>query len=148
MPNSNVSRKRRRHKTRRNSYLAIEQQLVLRFLELLNLVKLFHWKTHSYAAHKASDELYEKLNEHIDTFIEVLLGKIGNRVNLTMVRHLPLHDYPSQSALQNKIMQYKSFLVDLNDDPVLKRMSNSDLFNIRDEILGDLNQFLYLLSFS
>jgi hypothetical protein len=26
-------------------------------------------------------------------------------------------------------------------------MSNSDLYNIRDEILGDLNQTLYLLTF-
>jgi hypothetical protein len=26
-------------------------------------------------------------------------------------------------------------------------MTNTDLLNIRDEILGDLNQFLYLLTF-
>jgi hypothetical protein len=26
-------------------------------------------------------------------------------------------------------------------------MTNTDLLNIRDEILGDMNQFLYLLSF-
>jgi hypothetical protein len=29
----------------------------------------------------------------------------------------------------------------------LRTMSNSDLFNIRDEILSDLNKFLYLLTF-
>ena len=27
-------------------------------------------------------------------------------------------------------------------------MSNTDLFNIRDTILGDMNQFLYLLTFN
>jgi len=26
-------------------------------------------------------------------------------------------------------------------------MTNTDLLNIRDEILGDMNQFLYLLTF-
>jgi hypothetical protein len=38
-------------------------------LEMIMMVKLFHWKTHSYATHKATDELYSKLNEHVDQFI-------------------------------------------------------------------------------
>jgi hypothetical protein len=29
----------------------------------------------------------------------------------------------------------------------MKLMSNSDLLNIRDEILADMNKFLYLLTF-
>ena len=49
--------------------------LITIFLNLLNNVKIYHWKTRSYAVHKATDELYEKLNEQIDQFVEVLLGK-------------------------------------------------------------------------
>ena len=59
-----------------------EGSIIVKFLETLNLVKLYHWKTRSYAIHKATDELYTKLNLHIDSFVEVLLGKQGNRINL------------------------------------------------------------------
>ena len=52
-----------------------QQEITVKFMEMLMMVKLYHWKTHSFATHKATDELYAKLNEHIDTFIEVLLGK-------------------------------------------------------------------------
>jgi DNA-binding ferritin-like protein len=108
---------------------------------------LFHWKTHSYATHKATDELYASLNEHIDSFIEVLLGKTGSRIDLMNNRTIKLIDLNSQEQLKSKIMSLKSYLVDLDNSKALSTMSNSDLFNIRDEILGDLNKFLYLLTF-
>ncbi len=52
------------------------------FLELLNMIKLYHWKTRSYAQHEATDKLYESLNKHIDEFIEVLIGKYSKRIHL------------------------------------------------------------------
>ena len=42
---------------------------------------------------------------------------------------------------------FKTYLVGLNENSALKGMTNTDLFNIRDTILGDMNQFLYLLTF-
>ncbi len=114
---------------------------------MLMMVKLFHWKTHSYATHKATDGLYDSLNEHIDNFIEVLLGKTGSRIDLMNKKTISLIDLNSQESLKSKIASLKSYLVGLNNNKALKTMSNSDLFNIRDEILGDLNKFLYLLTF-
>ena len=35
-------------------------------LHLLNVVKIYHWKTLSYPTHKATDGLYEELNGTID----------------------------------------------------------------------------------
>jgi len=125
-----------------------EQQVVVKFLTMLNTVKLYHWKTYSYATHKATDELYSSLNKHIDTFIEVLLGKTGDRVNLTGTRSISLKDYTSVEQFKREVNDFKGYLVSLNGNPALKSMSNSDLYNIRDEILGDLNQFLYLLTFN
>lgn len=52
------------------------------FLEVLNMVKLYHWKTHSFAQHKATDDLYSKLNDHMDRFVEVLLGKDASRIKM------------------------------------------------------------------
>ena len=133
----------------RSSYTLNEfqKEVTIVFLEMLMMVKLFHWKTYSYATHKATDELYESLNEHIDKFIEVLLGKTGLRIDLMSNRTITLLDLNSQEVLKSKIAAFKSYLVGLDNNKALSTMSNSDLLNIRDEILGNLNQFTYLWTF-
>ena len=130
-----------------NSLATFEKQITCLFLEMLMMVKLFHWKTTSYATHKATDELYEKLNENIDEFIEILLGKTNSRINLTKNKKIRLIDLSSPNELKREVEKFKKYLVDLNKNSVMKKMSNTDLFNVRDTILGHLNQFLYLLSF-
>ena len=131
----------------KNDLQHFEQEVVVKFLQMLNIVKLFHWKTHSYATHKATDELYTNLNATIDSFVEVLLGKHGDRVNLTHVKHIPIKDFTSQNDFKKELESFKNYLVALNDNKALKSMSNSDLYNIRDEILANINQILYLLTF-
>jgi len=133
-----------------------EQKIVVKFLEILNCVKLYHWKTYSYATHKATDDLYSKLNENFDQFVETLLGKgsasfLGKgaeRVNLMGVKQLSLHDCDSHKNFQSEMEEFKSYLVDLDNEKAMQLMSNTDLFNIRDEIMGNVNQFLYLFTFN
>jgi DNA-binding ferritin-like protein len=142
------TRRNRKQKSCKNMNLKFEQNIVIKFLEVLNTVKLYHWKTHSYAAHKATDELYSKLNENIDHFIEVLLGKCGNRISLEHVKHILLKDFNHENQMMREMTDFKSFLVGM--DTQLKQMggmTNSDLFNIRDEMLSNVNQFLYLMTF-
>ena len=124
-----------------------QKEITVIFLEMLLLIKLYHWKTYSYATHKATDDLYSKLNENTDKFIEILLGKSGNRTNLTNQKSIKLIDLTSPEALKREIEAFKGYLVSLNENKTMKLMSNTDLYNIRDEILGNLNQFLYLLTF-
>ena len=123
-----------------------QSEITCKFLEMLIMVKLYHWKTQSYAQHKATDELYSKLNENIDTFIEVLLGKTETRTNLLKKTTISLIDLSSKEQLKTQINDFKVYLVNLTDNKFIMKMSNTDLLNIRDEILGDLNQFLYLLT--
>jgi len=139
------SRKNRMNNS--SSLSAFQKQITVVFLEMLMMVKLFHWKTYSYATHKATDKLYEELNENMDKFIEVLLGKSGSRIDLMSNKTIKLIDLQSQEELKSKIMMLKSYFVGLDNNKALRSMSNSDLFNIRDEILANLNQFLYLLTF-
>jgi len=124
-----------------------EREVVVKFLEMLNTIKLYHWKTYSYATHKATDELYSKLGENVDKFVEILLGKAQNRTNLLDVKNIRLFDMKTPEEFKSAIEEYKFYLVNLNKNKAMNLMSNSDLFNIRDEILGDLNQFLYLYTF-
>tara|TARA_B100000925_G_C21933935_1_gene441499 strand:+ start:229 stop:642 length:414 start_codon:yes stop_codon:yes gene_type:complete len=114
------------------------------FLEMLNTVKLYHWKTYSYAKHNATDALYKDLNKYIDEFIEVLLGKRGTRIpNFSC--NIKLENTSSNEIFKKKVFKYRDFLTSMNEsfDP----HADSDLLNIRDEILGAINQFLYLLTF-
>ena len=46
---------KRTHSELTNKYT--QQRIVTMFLQMLNTVKLYHWKTSSYAQHKATDEL-------------------------------------------------------------------------------------------
>jgi len=132
---------------RKNVLKNFQREITVKFLEILLMIKLFHWKTTSYATHKATDELYASLNKNIDDFIEVLLGKSGSRTDLLSNKNIALIDLNSQEQLKSKIDSIKGYLVGLNSNKALSTMSNSDLFNIRDEILSDLNKFLYLLTF-
>lgn len=122
----------------------LKSKIVKTFLEMLNLVKLYHWKTHSYAEHKATDELYDKLNNNVDKFIEVLLGKDQSRIKLVSLR-MDLIEAETTKNIKSKVHEYREFLTDM--DRILDHKKDSDLLSIRDDILADMNQFLYLLSF-
>jgi hypothetical protein len=151
MSKNRTTRKNRNalNKTQSNrvSFQKFQKEITVVFLEMLLMVKLYHWKTSSYATHKATDDLYTKLNSNIDNFIEVLLGKTGIRTNLMGNKSFRLIDLNSQEELKREVEAFKGFLVTLNDNKFMKIMANTDLYNIRDSILGDMNQFLYLLTF-
>ena len=124
------------------------QNIVTMFLQMLNTVKLYHWKTSSYAQHKATDKLYSGLNDSIDTFVEIMLGKNGgSRLDLTGTKSIPLMAYTDITDFKREVEKYKDFLIGMSNDTALCADSNSDLMNTRDEILGQLNQFTYLLTF-
>ena len=144
-----AKRKISRNKTMRkkSSSSSFEKEIVVKFMEMLLMVKLFHWKTHSYATHKATDDLYGSLNDHMDKFVEVLLGKSGDRINLMKHKTISLNDLDSQEKLKSNIESFKKYLISLNKHSLMMSTENTDLMNIRDEILEDMNKFLYLLTF-
>ena len=132
-------------KNRKNISNEHKSHVVRIFLEILNVVKLYHWKTKSYAQHKATDELYAKLNEHVDTFVEILLGKDESRIKM-LEKKTHLSDYSNKTDFKQRIYEFRDFLIDMNSHFDTSR--DTDLLNVRDEILGDINQFLYLLTFN
>lgn len=122
--------------------------IVPTFLHMLNTVKLYHWKTTSFATHKATDELYGSLNSKLDEFVEVMLGKdeLGGRARLLNVPVIKLDTFSNNASFKKQIEIYKTFLLHLSEDPVFSALMNTDLLAIRDEILADFNKFLYLLT--
>ena len=152
-----VKTRKRNSFGRIKSSLHLHQQIVIRFLEILNTIKLYHWKTHSYATHKATDELHGKIQANVDTFVETMLGieaarqgttrqgNQGARINLTNVKSISLKDFNNVNDFKREITGFAHYLVSLDNTSI---KSSSDLITIRDELLQDVNQFLYLLTFS
>ena len=113
-------------------------------LESLIMIKLFHWKTHSFSGHKATDDLYAALNGHMDNFVEVLMGKMaGTRADFLSTKSIKLVDLSNKKQLVGRVNSIISHLTKMEK---VVPMPATDLLNIRDEILGDLNKFLYLLT--
>jgi len=135
-----------RRKTVKNVKISNENKshIVKVFIEILNMVKLYHWKTRSYSQHKATDDLYENLNKNIDTFVEIMLGKGEDRIRM-IEKRIDLLDESNTRDFKQRVYEYREFLIDMN--LYFDAHKDSDLLNVRDEILGDINQFLYLLTF-
>jgi len=110
---------------------------------MLNTIKLYHWNTHSFSQHKATDELHEHLSENVDKFVEVLLGKTESRIK-HIQRKIPISNVQTPARFKAQIYQYREYLIGMNK--CLDQKRDTDLLNIRDEILGDINQLLYLLT--
>jgi len=85
------------------------------------------------------------MSENIDTFVETMLGKQGNRVDLSRMKNISLCDVKNIEQLKLEMNKFKVFLVNL-EQKLNHNMSNTDLLNIRDELLGNVNHFLYLLT--
>ena len=121
-----------------------EKELVCRFLEILHAIKLFHWRTTSYAIHKATCELHANLSGNIDSFVEIMIGKNGVRIDMSGSKTMDLFNCSTPEQLKELVQEFKKELIDMNAK--MDNSINSDLLNIRDEMIGQINQFLYLLT--
>ena len=122
-----------------------KNNVVIFFLTMLNTIKMYHWQTFSYPQHKATDELYASIGDLTDKFVEVLLGKSNSRFALPTSFTLKVDNFTNTNKLVSQVEKYKKMLVNI-ESYLPRGMSNTDLLNIRDELLGDLNKFLYLLT--
>ena len=125
-------------KNKKNAYTP--SNIIITFLEILNTIKLFHWKTKQYSIHKATDDLYSSIQQHMDAFIEQLMGTLDSRIKMT-TKTIPLCDCDKVESFKIRILNFKKYLENLS-----LPSKYSDLYTIRDELLGEVNKFIYLYS--
>ena len=128
--------------------------IITPLLTILNQIKIYHWQTNSFAEHKSLDGAYEALEEQIDEFVEAYQGVFGRvrAASGSFVFQLenlqtevdPQEGESESTNLQGKIDQWIAYLKSFSNDELLK--DKTDLLNIRDEMLGTLNQLKYLLT--
>jgi hypothetical protein len=116
--------------------------IMIRLIQAKQQYQIFHWQTNSYSEHKAFDSIYDSLGDLVDKFMEVYMGKYG-RIILSDDFSFNLKNYNQDNPITftNEFIQFLS-----NDIPYSLEEKDTDLFNIRDEMLGNLNQLKYLLT--
>ena len=122
----------------------ISIMIVTNLLTLHNQLKIHHWQTKSYAEHQALGGAYDEFSGLIDEFIEVFMGKYG-RIESRDGFKIELENYKDISPT-DFADKYVDYLV--NELPKSLEKSDTDLFNIRDEMLAQLNKLKYLLTLS
>ena len=119
-------------------------EIVHLMMTLRNQVKLYHWQTMSFPRHKATDDLVTKLDTNIDQFVEVYVGKYGRPKLTGKNSSIRLRNHSDKEAVALLREAVAWLTTDLKK--YLKK-GDTDLFNIRDTIVADLNQTLYLFTF-
>ena len=120
--------------------------IITNHLTIQNQFRVYHWQTQkkqgSFAQHEAFGKAYEALDPLIDDFVEVyqgkkgaLMGKNGFTVNLENLSD----DY--LVFIDEAIQYFTTYL-----PQSLDQNTDTDLLNIKDEMLAILNQTKYRLN--
>ena len=117
-------------------------EIVILLVQIQTQFKMLHWQTDSFSGHKAFGEVYDSLGELIDEFVEVCMGKHG-RPSFSGGYQITGEDI-SEMELDTFISQTCEFLVSLTE--VYNPKEDSDLLNLRDEMLSQINKLKYLLT--
>jgi hypothetical protein len=118
---------------------------ITNLLTIQNQFKVYHWQTQkkpgSYAQHIAFGTAYDELTPLIDDFVEifqgkrgVLMGRDGFTINLQNLDDTP-------NVFIDEFVNYLTQSV----PQALDSTADTDLLNIRDEMLAILNQTKYRL---
>ncbi|NBO99421.1 MAG: hypothetical protein EBU90_04740 [Proteobacteria bacterium] len=118
------------------------ENIVQVFFHMTTTIKLYHWQTQVYSRHVATDGLLTQLHQLIDQFVETYIGRyrrpdFGGKLDLEI-------EELTESSAQETLKYYIRFLK--TKVPMYLKEDDTDLLNIRDEIVGVLNRTLYLFT--
>jgi hypothetical protein len=113
------------------------------FLKVQSQLRILHWQSHSFSEHKALGKAYDGLDPLIDSFVETYMGKYGKRVAGDFTISLSNYDKAKPLMVLSAFGNYLQ-----NDLPNSLSENDSDLLNIRDEMLSIVNTTKYLLTLS
>lgn len=101
---------------------------------MLHVLKTYHWQTHSYAEHMATDRIHGELSALTDKFVEAWMGRRDFRLPAAMT--LRVQCYASPAAFLAQMRRYRVGLERLRLEP--------ELANVRDELVAALDTLFYL----
>lgn len=114
----------------------IISDVVTRLLYLLMQVRIFHWQTTSHAQHEAFGKFYDSVNALLDEFVEAFQGRYERIMYNDSIVLKNINEVDINATLER--------VVDILVNEM--EIEDTDLLNIRDEILGAVNKLKYLLT--
>jgi hypothetical protein len=113
------------------------------FFNMREQIKVYHWQTHSFSQHKATDELLDALDKTIDEYVEIYMGKYGRPRISARSNTVRIQNMNSKMAVR-----FVKGCIAYIEGPLVKKLKPTDtaLINLRDEMLGDLTKVLYLFT--
>jgi hypothetical protein len=120
----------------------MKEEFILKLVQIQAQFRFLHWQTMGDAKHQAYGKIYSSLDDSIDEFTETMMGKYG-RPEFEPEFSISFQDIKSLSV-QNFMDGICEFLVSMSDQ--LDSRYDTDLLNLRDEMLGNINKLKYLLT--
>ena len=109
------------------------------FFTIKFINKLYHWNTTSYPRHIASDRFDDVLESLMDKFMEVFIGRYQIK---PLIHKLQIEEvYLNDKGIETAYKQVRDVLSEMQ-----KNIPDTDLLNIRDELVGEINKNLYLFT--
>lgn len=113
---------------------------IAKLMECQQSLAVLHWKTTSFAEHKALGEAYEKLADQIDGFVESFIGLKGREVLNGITSLSIMNDVKSVLMAVENVLR--------KDIPSVVGEKETSLLNLRDEMLDLVQHTRYLLTLS
>ena len=118
------------------------QEIIKMFFNMSHTIKLYHCQTRVFARHTASGNLFDELTDLIDKFVEVYIGRY-ERPDFT--NDIQITVYNASDDEMTKLLQ--SYVLFLKKElPKYLKPHDTDLYNIRDDMVGNINKTLYLFT--
>jgi DNA-binding ferritin-like protein len=138
---NNVESKTRKKKHTKN----ITVEFIQKTMDFLATIKMYHWTTDSYPTHKSTDKIYEKLQELMDLYVETSLGHYNNKKFIeNKIKCIKITNITNKKTLYKYTQNYKASLKYIRNK--LEDKKESEIINVIDDVLTELDVFLYLLT--
>jgi len=117
---------------------------MLSLLGIADQTKIIHWQTPYDTEHRHFGLLFESLVEQIDTLVEAIAGKYGKAELKFGEAAIQVRDYEASRQGHFEMMDE---VLRGQFAAIFDRDSDSELYNLVDEILDTKNKVQYLLQF-
>jgi hypothetical protein len=114
---------------------------ITNLLTIQNQIRILHWQANSYSEHTVLGTAYSALDILIDRFIEEFSGKYskimsksGFTITLKNATDINIRDFCTKTI---------NYLMD--ELPLTLKDTDTNLLNIRDEMVGELQKLNYLI---
>jgi DNA-binding ferritin-like protein len=116
------------------------EKIIQNLLTILNQLKYYHWATNSFARHEALGKAYNELNDKIDEFVEIFIAKYGKSLPTMSITIHSKSEIEISAALEEIVGFFTEQL------PSVLNEKDTDLMNIKDEMLAVINRTRYLFT--